>query len=417
MSRVIRTAAPLRVLATTAAVEAYLLEKVAGATAGLIGLEQEMFVTTAQGQPPGFAAIEAVLKHMAASLPEALTVTEKGRVIGVTAPGLGDVCLEPGGQVELSSAPSADLAALEERQQRLMQALEQATEALGLRVVGAGHLPAFKGAALMPRSRFAAYAAYCRATHGDEKAEALLDTMKSCTGLQVNVDPMGDDFHKIYRALLLVELAGAFKDRSLRQQRFAETYAPLFPGQVTPLFNALAARDNQSLMGMIVERLLDLRMPFVPDPDSAEGFLPSAQVYGETPTVGELMTRGVLTAELLDNALSLQMTMPNLRRHGVVETRNPDTPADLAGVMAVARRYHRAAYDSALREKLLEGSVAIKPEALAAVFNQRFKLPEATLMAQPLGDGVTVGGLVQGVDKLLVGTEKHSTIKAIKPNY
>lgn len=401
MSRAIRGSSAATVLTTPAEVEAYLLAKVQGATAGLIGLEQEMFVTTPEGTPPAFARIEAVLCHMAAALPQARLLTEGSYVVGVSSPVVGDVCLEPGGQIELSSAPSQGLKELAARQQALYDALVAASAREGLQVTGAGHMPSFIGAPMVPRSRFAAYVDYCARAHGDEKAQALLDTMKSCTGLQVNVDPMGEDFHKIYRALLLVELSGSFNDLSIRQKRFFDTYAPLFPRQVTPLFNAAAARDNESLMEMVVERLLLLHMPFVPDPASEEGFLPSAQVYGQTPTVGELMGKGVLTTDLLDNALSLQMTMPNLRRHGVVETRNPDTPSDMAGVMAVAARYHRAAYDVPTRDRLVTLLDACDPALLQRAYMARFAGSRADLSAMSVGGGMTVAGLIAAVDSVL----------------
>ena len=402
MSRVIRSGEAATILTSAADVQAHLLAKVAKATAGLIGLEQEMFVTTADGNPPAFGLIEAVLSHMADNLPQARLLTEGSHIVGVTSPVVGDVCLEPGGQIELSCAPSKGLSDLQERQQALYDALVAAATAQGLRVQGAGHLPSFIGAPMVPRSRFAAYAQYCRDTHGAEKAEALLDTMKSCTGLQINVDPMGEDFHKIYRALMLVELTETFStNQSERKQRFSNTYAPLFPQQVTPMFNAVAARDNSALMGMIVERLLTLRMPFVPDPDSAEGFLPSAQVYGATPSVGELMEKGVLTTDLLDNALSLQMTMPNLRRHGVVETRSPDTPSDMATVFTLAERYHRAAYDVAARDRLLAVADKVDAGLLAAAYAARYTCDQAALVQMPVGANLKLSSMLAAVNDVL----------------
>lgn len=397
MSRVVRTQAAGPVLSTPQHIADYLLAKIDRADAGLTGLEQEMFVTLPDGTPPPFARIEAVLQRMAGLLPKSELRFEGDFVVGIGCGDLGDVCLEPGGQIELSSAASPDLAVLESRQAALLAALEQAAGDEGLKAFGAGHAPAFVGAAMAPRSRFAAYAEYCRHKGGD-RAEALLDTMKSCTGLQVNVDPMGDDFHLIYRALMVLELAGCLRDRTARQKRFAETYAPLFPRQVTPLFNALAARDNRALVGRIVARLLTLHMPFVPDPANAEGFLPSAAVYGETPTVGALMGRGVLTPELLDNALSLQMTMPNLRRHGVVETRAPDTPASLAEVMDIAAQYRRAAYDPACRAALVALAEKLDEGALAQAFDARFRLDGPALMALPVGHGITVAGMIAAVE-------------------
>src|SRR5690606_30323454 len=151
-----------------------------------------------------------------------------------------------GGQVELCTPPCADLETLSASNRRLRQLLDTAAGFFDLRVTGAGHQPAFLQADDMPRSRFHAYYAYCRTEYGD-KAEALIDTMKSCCGLQVNLDPMGDEFHEIYRALLLVDVAESLATRSTRQQRLHDTYAALAPEQLTPVFEALSATDNETV--------------------------------------------------------------------------------------------------------------------------------------------------------------------------
>ncbi|MBI3441373.1 MAG: hypothetical protein HY052_06190, partial [Proteobacteria bacterium] len=311
---------------------------------------------------------------------------------GLHLPDLGDICLEPGGQVELSSKPCLNLQELETVNQKLRLALDQAAEFFGLRVKGQGHIASFATAEDMPRSRFAAYYRYCRHEIG-ENAEDLIKTMKSVCSLQVNFDPMGKDFHEIYRALMLVDTATIFKQHSERQEILGRTYAPFFPEQTTPVFEALQSHSNKEVMVHIVDRLLTLKVPFVPD-QSPEGFRSSLDVFGYAPTVQNLFEQGLLTAEILDNALSLQLTMPNLRRHGVLETRAPDSVNTTEELMQTARLYHTIAYDAKKRNELLRQFKDVDFHLLKDVFINHRNYSPAEMNGLDIGKGLKVRDLI-----------------------
>lgn len=390
MSRVYHSANPQHTFRSRKEIEEHLLSKLSN-TGGKTGTELELFVTTPEGLPITFDQVEMVLEHFASQFKGAKTATEKGRIVALDIPGVGDVSLEPGGQVELSTKPCDSLEELEMANRTLRRALENTAAFFDLCVKGQGHMPSFLKAEDGPRSRFAAYREYLSETHGAEKAEALIDTMKSCCGLQVNVDPMGEDFHEIYRALMLVDVANSLSQRTTRQERLFTTYAKLVPEQHTPVFEALAARSNEEAMAHVVDRLLSLKVPFMPD-SSAEGFRSTASVFGVTPTVGELLEKGALTTEILDNALTLQLTMPNLRRHGVVETRAPDSPDTVEELMQTARAYHAFAYDAKARRALLDAFADIDPLKLKDAFLRRFEI--ANVQDVDIGGGKKVSDLV-----------------------
>jgi hypothetical protein len=394
MSRVYRPANPDHVFSSRQEIEEHLLSKTQGNTGGRIGTELELFVTTPEGLPITFDQVEMLLEHMQAQFPQSRAATEKGRVVALNIPDIGDVSLEPGGQIELSTKPCDSLEDLERMNKVLRAALDGAAAHLDLAVRGQGHLPSFIAAGDVPRSRFAAYCGYLRGVHG-AKAEDLIETMKSCCGLQVNFDPMGNEFHEIYRALMLVDVAQSLSARTPRQERLHETYARLVPEQHTPVFEALDAHTNEEVIGRVVDRLLTLRVPFIPDHGSPEGFTAAAAVFGHTPTVGELLAGGALTTEILDNSLSLQLTMPNLRRHGVLETRAPDSLQTPGELMEVAAAYRRFAYDAKARRGLLEEFSGIDPERLKAVFLSRFDVAE--IRGLDIGGGKTAGDLVAAV--------------------
>ena len=396
MSRVYHAQNPNHIFENRSEIESHLLSKVHASQGGKTGTELELFVTTPEGHPPTFDQIEMLLDNIALSVPGATRMAEKGRIVGLDLPNIGDISLEPGGQVELSSKPCKDLAELESSNKTLRMLLDKAAAFLDLHVEGTGHKAEFLQADDMPRSRFHAYYAYCHEQYG-KKAQPLIDTMKSCCGLQVNVDPMGDKFHEIYRALLLTDVAESMATRSERQQRLHETYAKVAPEQMTPVFEALDARDNETVVAHMVDRLLTLRVPFVPDASAAEGFRPAREVFGKTMTVGDFLSAGKLTTEILDNALSLQLTMPNLRRHGVVETRAPDSMDDLPTLMKTAAQYHRLTYDDTARGALLQDFAGVDQDRLRVAFLSRFDMDGKSLMAFDIGGGKTVGDLVSAV--------------------
>ncbi|MCE9507893.1 MAG: hypothetical protein K8R48_06210 [Alphaproteobacteria bacterium] len=352
MSRVYRSADPQHIFRSAQEIEEHLLSKIQKGTVAKIGTELELFVTGPEGLPITFDQVEMLLEHLAEQFTGVKKAMEKGRIVGLAIPDLGDICLEPGGQVEIATVPCNDLAQLDHVNRTLRDTLDASAAFFGLKVTGTGHMPSFLQAGDMPRSRFHAYYRYCRHEHG-AKAEDLIKTMKSCCGLQVNLDPLGDQFHEVYRALALIDLAVVHAEESTRRDRFRATYTTLFPEQTKPILEALTETSNEGIVHHIVDRLLTLKVPFVPD-TSPEGFKSTLDVFGHAPRVGELLASGKLTAEILDNSLSLQLMGPNLRRHGVLETRAPDSLNSTDELMRISAIYRKYAYDAEARAALLQ---------------------------------------------------------------
>lgn len=394
MSRVYRPASPGHIFQSRAEIEEHLLSKISGNTGGRIGTELELFVTTPEGLPITFDQVEMVLERISATFPGTKSITEKDRIVALDIPDVGNVCLEPGGQIELSTCPCETLAELETANRTLRHALDEAAAFFGLKVEGRGHMKSFLAADMMPRSRFSAYGEYLKGALG-KKAGDLLDTMKSCCGLQINLDPMGAECHEIYRALLLADVATSLAQRTERSKRLYDTYTKQVPEQMMPVFTALSATSNEGVVEHIASRLLTLKVPFIPDHRSEEGFCSTSSVFGHTPTVGELLQSKNLTTDILDNALSLQLSMPNLRRHGVLETRAPDSVNSLEELMGIAKTYHRLAYDATARQALLESFKSIDPLLLERAFLARFDAGD--ISGFDLGGGKKVADLVRHV--------------------
>ena len=400
MSRVYRSSDSSSFFQSSAEIEEHLLSKIGSCTSGKIGTELELFVTGPEGLPITFDQVEMLLEHMAGQFEGTKISREKDRIVGLHVPELGYICLEPGGQVEIAVEPCSSLKQLQYVNQVLKKALCNASEFLDLKVSGTGHMPSFLKAGDMPRSRFHAYYRYCRHEAG-KAAEDLIKTMKSCCGLQINLDPMGEQFHEVYRALMLVEMGVVFSAQSTRRDRMKSTYASLFPEQTTPIFEALSARSNEEVIRSVVERLLTLKVPFVPDV-SSEGFKSTLDIFGYSPTVGDLLKHGKLTVEILDNSLSLQLMSPNLRRHGVLETRAPDSVNTTEELMKVAELYYTYAYDAEARRKLLTEFRDISPRLV----QERY----TTGQGLDIGGGKTIDDLVNVVSKKTASPKHYNRL-------
>lgn len=399
MARLIQSNDPTHVFTGRGEIEDYFHAKAMKNTKGLIGTELEVFVFNENGKPISPEESSDLIKDFAHYCGNADLITEKGQAVGLNIPDIGNVVLEPGGQVEVSTIPCMDLNHLRAVNDFLLKMQAEVTKQKGFVISGQGHRPEFIDAPDSVRSRYSAYYNYFRTSLGAD-AEPLISTIKSVCGLQVNLDPMGKDFHEVYRGLLLLELGNHFRDRTERHKLLFETYEKFLPEQMSPLFNAVSAPDNATLVGFIVDRFLTLKVPFLPDNQTSEGFKSTIDLFGKPPTIGELLSKGLLTRQVLDNCLSLQLTMPNLRGAGVVETRAPDSVASLGDLLKKADLYQTVAYDEEARKSLIDEFSGVDPSLLREAYQQRFTLCPHDLFSKDIGGGKTVRCLVDYVTRL-----------------
>jgi len=99
--------------------------------------------------------------------------------------------------------------------------------------------------------------------------------------------------------------------------------------------------------------------------------------------------------------------MPNIRRHGVVETRAPDSPDSIDDLMKIATTYAKFGYDAPARAALLQDFSGIDPQLLQDAFLSRFKDPQ--ILSRDIGGGKSVADLVAAI------SEKPQVTPAIIP--
>ena len=157
----------------------------------LIGVEHEKlgFLDREQllGVPyEGPRGIRALLESMERGAGGAQKIhAEEGNPIALIAPDGSSVTLEPGGQLELSGAPSRGLAAVDAEIGRHLEAVRAASQPLGLGWLAAGYRPYQRRdeAAWMPKLRYGAM----RRSLGP-RGRLALDMMLMTATVQANLD-------------------------------------------------------------------------------------------------------------------------------------------------------------------------------------------------------------------------------------
>ena len=166
---------------------AYMAEGCKPPAEWLIGTEHEKFAFYADSLEPlayeGPNGVRAVLEALATK--GWTPVLENGQPIALTKEDMSSVTLEPGGQIELSSAPLKTIHQTCAETRRHLAQMKEVAEALGIAVMGLGYLPKARldDIPWMPKSRYAIMRRYM-----PTKGALGLDMMLATATVQVNLD-------------------------------------------------------------------------------------------------------------------------------------------------------------------------------------------------------------------------------------
>lgn len=158
------------------------------ASATKAGLEVELGLLDEAGNPVPYERVRDLLERIQADDPGFWRpVDESGNLIALFGPRGESVTLEPGGQVELSSAPGESVSAAAEETAAGLRKLAAAAAAVGCQLVGGGLLPApLEAVHWMPKGRYKLMRAWFKSLG---QAGHLGHTMMQRTlSLQVSLD-------------------------------------------------------------------------------------------------------------------------------------------------------------------------------------------------------------------------------------
>ena len=173
-----------------------------------IGTEHEKFLYRCDTKEPvvyeGPDGVAQLLSNLLTELGSAATpILEKGKIIGLKDGEGGSVTLEPGGQLELSGAPLANLHQTCAETGRHLRHMRNVADPLGIGMLGVGYHPTARreDISFMPKGRYKIMSA-----HMPKVGSLGLDMMlRSCT-VQVNLDYSDEvDMRRKFRTSLALQ--------------------------------------------------------------------------------------------------------------------------------------------------------------------------------------------------------------------
>lgn len=276
-------------------------------------------------------------------------------ITSVSIDDIGSVDLETGHGFEFASAVCRDSDHILKTERIFFDVLSEVESAIGYKSVFKGFLQEYAQPVEIKRQR----SHFLRASYFKRFGAAARQIFKaqgSTASTQVNVDTCQENFHEVFKILLLAEPALALHhaDGTNRAHMRKQAYAPLVPEQVNPLVDVWECKDNREAVACIVNRLLDIQVPFLPDAAGNYRELPLDPVTRRPPTVRELLESRGLSEMELKNILPLFQTHPALRRPAVLEVRGVDSLGTPEEISALADRVTRICYDDNVRRQLLQ---------------------------------------------------------------
>ena len=292
--------------------------------------------------------------------PEFLYEENEGekKIVGLNIPSLGTIVPEAGYQFEFASAVCNDTEELKEKIEEAQCAIKGVARRINCAAVFKGHVPGFaEKTENINRSRSLEWENYYASCRFSEKDRCVLREMQDGTAsLQVTVDAGAENFHEFYKALLLIEPAlTAYYKNSDRAYISTNEYSKIIPSQVEPIVDVWAANNPREVLSVLVERLMEIDVPFLPDPDN-EGIYKAEPFKGNCPPkVKELMADGRLSEKVLNNIGGFFYTRPAFRKfsQGLLEIRGIDTQEDPKTVISIAQRVSFLVYNDIARKRLL----------------------------------------------------------------
>lgn len=342
--------------------------KVLGNKRRMIGTEWEMFVvdsagkaiTRDNGQKLFYKMFEFFSRNSiyVTLIPEEAPRGGQPKIVGLSIPKYGAVSIEPGHQIEFSSHECHNSQELTRMNEIAQQAVQEAAEAIGHKVVFQGHVPGYAEASEgVYRSRGIRWNAYYEERFGPD-SQKLREAQNGTASIQVTLDTGGKLFHEYFKAMLLLEpLLALNYMNSDRSYVRGDVYSKFIPMQVKPLIAAWKAKNPRQTLEVIVARLMRLDVPFLPDPEK-QGIYKAEPLDAELcpPTVEHLMKDGRLSEFNLNNIAGFLYSLPVFKNYdkALIEFRGVDSQNSPKIITEIATRLEKLVYDDRVRREFLE---------------------------------------------------------------
>ena len=323
------------------------------------------------------------------------------KIVGVEIPTLGAIVPEAGHQFEFSCSVCNTAEEVREKNEDAHRAIMEVASRLNYIVAFKGHVPGFAGKTeRMERSRSLEWGRYYDSDHfSQEDRRTLHETQDGTASVQVTVDSGAENFHEFYQALLLLEPALTFHyTNSDRSYIGMHDYGKLIPSQVEPIVNVWKTKSPRDALEAIVDRLMEIDVPFLPDLDRDGLYKAEQFINGLPPTVQDIMEEGRLSEKMLNNIGGFFYTRPALKNfsQALLEVRGVDSQSEPDTVAEVARRVCSILYNDRARKDLLEDYSCLTREDIqklheASTFSRKEDALGATIF------GITMAAFAEDI--------------------
>lgn len=348
-------------LRTQTEVEDYILMKIQENSGRGIGPETEFFFVDPYGQPitvdsgqKAFRLFAVLFEAMGYdALPHYEEHDGVRHVVSLQVDGLGNVDLETNYGFEFAARICTDSEDVFRVKAAYFDALRHVEKALDHYAVFQGFMKPYADHKIpIKRSRSQVFAEERQRRFGSAAVE-ISAVSGATASTQLNFDSCQDAFHEVFRGFLIVEpaLTLNYADGSQRSYLRRKVYGEHAIPEILPITEAWLSRNNVEAVHAIVNRLMELAVPFLPNGDGK--FQKFCFGDGVPPTVKILMEKGCLTERNLKNILTLFHTHPALRRPAVIELRGVDSLGSPEKIAEFASIGARIAYNDEARGDLL----------------------------------------------------------------
>jgi len=343
-------------------VAGYILDGILANRKRKIGTEIEMFLVDGNGRAiscsDGQKAFAEFKRVFALRGYDSFLIYEQdaeGRktIFGLDVPGLGTITPEIGHQFEFSSSVCETAEEIREKNSEFFCAVREVAARMGFFPVFCGHIPGYvETTEGSYRSRSIEWHRYFKSRFGADSLP-VCETLDATASTQVSLDSGGERFHEFFQALLLIEPAFSLHYANSLRRHVGVTQ--MLPSHIKPITSVWRAGSAKEAVEHIVDRLMYLEVPFLPDPEHPQIYKAEPLLGRCPPTVEDLMFHGRLNGKILNNVGGFLLSRPAVRRfsQGILEMRGVDAQDSPEKVAEIAQRVMTLVYNDEVRKDLL----------------------------------------------------------------
>ncbi|HAX90731.1 MAG TPA: hypothetical protein DCY07_00785 [Rhodospirillaceae bacterium] len=340
----------------------YILKNVLANKNRKIGTELEMFLIDQNGKAitrdngqKAFAEFKSIfaLKGYESSFIYEQDAQGTKTIFGLDVRNLGTITPEIGHQFEFACTVCQTTSEIQEKNDEFYSAIYEVAARLKHTPVFCGHIHGYVGSTEGSyRSRSVEWHNYFDKRFGNASMN-VCESLDATASTQVSIDSGSEKFHEFFQALLLIEPALTIHYANSQRPHISVDRLPA--SHIKPIVGAWHTRSPREALNAIVDRLMQLEVPFLPDPEYPQIYRAEPLIGHCPPTVEDLMLQGRLNERTLNNVGGFLLSRPAIRRfsQGLLEMRGVDAQSTPEKVAEVARCVETIVYNDRIREELL----------------------------------------------------------------